>query len=108
MVASLIVVVALVSVGYFIVFGFHSVIQRIPIPGTKVEVTFLQEKPLFGGPTEFQVEFGNGAVTKEWLDSTQVTAEQIRSNCRVEYDGQTLRILGPRSSDWIEVPGFRP
>jgi hypothetical protein len=84
------------------------VIQRISIPGTRAEVVFVQEKPLLSRNAEYQIEFGNGAVTKEWLDSRQVTAKQIRDNCRVEYDGKTLRIFGPRPTDWVEVPGFRP
>ena len=101
-------VIAVMTVLFLARFEFRRVIRRIPIPGTTAQVTFFEDKPLLGGTAEFQIDFGDGAITKDWLDSTQVTQEQIRSNCRVEYDGETLRITGPRPTDSVEVPGFRP
>lgn len=101
-------IVLVVSVSCALVFtGFYSrtVIQSLPIPGhpsSKVVISRLQSD----GETWYRVEFPDGAYTKRWLNGTETTPEEIRKNCRVEYDGQTLRVLGPRRSDVLEVPGL--
>jgi hypothetical protein len=80
----------------------RKVISRITVPGhSPAQVVFAQ----IGD--DYRVEFPDGSYTKHWLGASETTAEEIRKNCRVEYDGQTLRILGPRQSDLLEVPGYR-
>jgi len=84
----------------------RTVIQRLPIPGhpTK-EVVIAQLKS--GGETWYRVETPDGSYTKEWVKATDTTPEEIRKNCRVEYDGGTLRVLGPRPQDEYDIGGYR-
>jgi hypothetical protein len=83
----------------------REVIKRVKLTGYEpAEVVFV--KLSNGSDTTFRVEYPNGAYTKVWLDSKTVTAEQIRDECRVEYDGATLRVIGP-GEHRLEVPGFR-
>jgi hypothetical protein len=92
--------------------SFQTVICRVPLRDyAPYEVVFIQEKPLIGGTAQYLIQFpGPGSTTKAgaWLNSNDgVTPKQIRDNCRAEYDGKTLRIVGPRPRDWFEVPGYR-
>lgn len=79
----------------------RTVICRVPVPGhTSAQVTFVQVGH------DYRVEFPDGAFTKGWRDVSEATPDEIRKNCRVEYKDKTLRIVGPRATDWLEVPGY--
>lgn len=88
---------------------FQTVICRVPIRGSDPhEVVFIQEKPLIGGTAYYliQIPGSTGFTTKAgaWLNSYNgVTPEQIRDHCRAEYDGKTLRVIGPRPRDGFEA-----
>ena len=54
---------------------------------------------------DYQVEIPGGAATKEWLTSKDTTPDQMRSECRVDYDGNNLRVVGPGSL--VSFPGIK-
>jgi hypothetical protein len=104
--AKLIVAASAVTLAILIASGceLRTVIRRVPLPGYgSSEVVFVQRKPLVGGTPSYQVELPNGAVFEGWLDGRQVTAEQIRADCRVEYDGSTLRVLAARGKSRLST-----
>ena len=52
------------------------------------------------------VRFG-GAETKDAFVSGDVSEDEIKTKARVNYDGETLTVYGPRGEE-MSVPGFRP
>lgn len=83
----------------------REVIKRVKLRGYEpAEVVFVQLGDR-GETKDFSIEFPDGSYTKVWLDSKTVTADQIRHDCKVEYDGQTLRVIGP-GEHRLQVPGL--
>ena len=81
-------------------------VRRVPLKGyAPAEVLFIRRYALLSGTTSYQIEFPGGAETKLWVPLNEVTPEKIRDECTVEYDGETLRVLGPGRHK-REVPGF--
>jgi hypothetical protein len=82
------------------------VVSRFPLRGYEpAEVVIVRYVSLAGGTTQYVVEMPGGAETKVWVSPADFPTQRIRDECRVEYDGETLRVLGPGAYR-MSVPGF--
>jgi len=86
--------------------GCREVVHTATVPQLNdAKVVFVRLTSWFDGD-HYVIELPNGSVTKQWLDGSTTTPQEIREETSVEYDGNTLRIAGPGKHK-LEIPGFR-